>query len=112
MTSDNHSSIRPEQNFKVGAVRAAIWPTTIFNQDGTSFEKKKVVLDRRYKTKRGEWKSTSSLDVNDVPKAILALQKAYEYLMTGSGKETNGAEEVTIEQGAGETPEGGKPQLR
>ena len=112
MNSDNRHPMRPEQNFKVGAVRAAIWPTTIYNSDGTSFEKKKVVLDRRYKTKQGEWKSTSSLDVNDVPKAILALQQAYEYLMTSPGKETNGVEEIAIQGEADEAPQGVQPQLR
>jgi len=28
-----------------------------------------------------EWKTTYSLDINEIPKAILALSKAYEYLV-------------------------------
>ena len=33
-----------------------------------------------YKDMHGNFKSTSSLDTNDIPKAILALKKAYEFL--------------------------------
>lgn len=94
MNERNHRVDKPEKNFKVGAVRAAIWPTTIVLKDGTSFDKKKVVVDRRYKDRNGEWKSTNSLDANDVPKAILALQLAYEYMMVKAEKEPgNGAAE-------------------
>jgi hypothetical protein len=40
----------------------------------------KVVIEVRYKDKTGRWKGTNSLSLNDIPKAILALQKAFEYL--------------------------------
>ena len=82
MNANNQPAMRPEKSFKVGAVRAAIWPNTVTSRDGRSFEMRKVVLDRRYRNGDGEWKSTNSFDLNDVPKAVLALQKAYEYLMT------------------------------
>jgi hypothetical protein len=39
------------------------------------------VLEVRYRDKAGNWKGTNSLSLNDLPKAILALQQAYEYLM-------------------------------
>ena len=87
MNERNNRVDRPEKNFRVGAVRAAVWPTTIVLKDGTSFDKKKVVVDRRYKDRSGEWKSTNSLDANDVPKAILALQQAYAYLMVKDDKD-------------------------
>ena len=47
---------------------------------------------------RSPLKSTNSLDVNDLPKAILALQKAFEYLALspeppeGKGFEDGGGE--------------------
>jgi hypothetical protein len=44
---------------------------------------KKTVFQKRYKGQDGQWQSTSSLDVNDIPKAILALTKAYDYLISG-----------------------------
>ena len=43
-------------------------------------------LQRRYADKDGVWKSTDSLRVNDLPKAVLVLQKAYEYLVLREGQ--------------------------
>jgi len=48
---------------------------------GQSIPLPKVVIEVRYKDKTGQWQGTNSLSLNDLPKAILALQKAYEYLM-------------------------------
>jgi hypothetical protein len=31
--------------------------------------------------KNGEWQSTNTLRINDLPKASLVLQKAYEYIV-------------------------------
>jgi hypothetical protein len=39
------------------------------------------VIEVRYKDKTGQWNGTNSLSLNDLPKAVLALQKAFEYLM-------------------------------
>lgn len=70
---------KPEIVFKVGAVRAAVFRNTI-EKNGQLIPLPKVVLEVRYRDKAGQWKGTSSLSLNDLPKAILALQKAFEYL--------------------------------
>ncbi len=73
---------KPEIVFKVGAIRASIFKNE-FQKGNQTAEVAKVVLEVRYKDKKtGEWKGTNSLSINDIPKAILALQQAYEYLMT------------------------------
>ena len=72
---------KPEVSFKVGAVRAAIFRNTI-QRGAQTVSIGKVILEVRYKDKDGQWKSTHSMSANELPKAILALQKAYEYLMT------------------------------
>ena len=72
---------KPETVFKVGAVRAAIFQN-VFEKAGKQIPLPKVILEVRYRDKAGQWKGTNSLSLNDIPKAILALQKAYEYLMT------------------------------
>ena len=69
---------KPEKRFQCGAVEASIFENEI-QQNGKQFKVKKVSFQKRYKASDG-WKSTNSLDVNDLPKAILALQKAFEYL--------------------------------
>jgi len=73
-------SAKPEKEFRAGAVRAAIWTNPRFSPDGRSFNSHKVIIERTYKDAEG-FKSTGSLDTNDIPKAILALKQAYEYLV-------------------------------
>jgi hypothetical protein len=70
---------KPEKVFKIGAVRASIFRNTIERQ-GKQVPLPKVILEVRYLDKSGQWKGTNSLSLNEVPKAILALQKAFEYL--------------------------------
>ena len=70
---------KPEIVFKVGAVRASVFRNTI-EKAGQSIQMPKVAIEVRYKDKTGQWQGTNSLSLNDLPKAILALQKAFEYL--------------------------------
>jgi len=86
---------KPEKEFKVGAVRAAIWANPRVSSDGRSFNSHKVILERVYKDREG-FKSTDSLDANDIPKAILALKKAYEYLMCAEQQQGNGAKDDVV----------------
>jgi len=71
---------KPEKVFKIGAVRASVFRNIIM-KEGQAIQLPKVVIEVRYKDKNGNWQGTSSLSINDLPKAILALQDAYEYLM-------------------------------
>jgi len=71
---------KPEHVFKMGAVRAAIFQKTAL-RNVTEIKFPKVVLEVRYRDKAGNWKGTNSMGLNDMKKAILALQKDYEYLM-------------------------------
>ena len=71
--------VQPEQSFQHGTCRASIFVNKI-NKNGKEMNIKKVVVSKRYKTKDGDWKTSSSLDMNDVPKMIAALTSAYMYL--------------------------------
>ena len=71
---------KPEIVFKVGAVRASVFRNMI-EKAGQSIPLPKVVIEVRYKDKTGQWQGTNSMSLNELPKAILALQKAFEYLM-------------------------------
>ena len=70
---------KPEIVFKAGAVRAAVFRNVI-EKAGKQISLAKVILEVRYRDKAGQWRGTNSLSLNEIPKAILALQKAYEYL--------------------------------
>ncbi len=74
---------KPEITFKVGAARASIFRNTIKSY-GKSISLPKVVLEVRYKDREGNWRGTNSLSINDIPKAMTALQKAYDYLLSSS----------------------------
>ena len=75
---------KPEKKFQCGVIEASIFENEI-NQHGKPIKIKKVAFQKRYKSSDGSWKSTNSLDVNDLPKAILSLSKAYEYLVLTPG---------------------------
>jgi hypothetical protein len=66
----------PVKKFKAGAISVAIWENE--KKEGGRYNT--VSLDKRYKDKEEKWQSSSSLHMNDLPKAIVALQRAYEYL--------------------------------
>jgi len=79
---------KPEQVFKVGAVRASVFKNTITHQ-GKEITLAKVILEVRYRDKSGQWRGTHSLSLNELPKAILALQKSYEYLTAHKDSDQN-----------------------
>ena len=70
----------PEKKIRAGAVSATIWKNKQSNDQG-EYEFRSVSLERNYKDKEGNWKSTNSFRAQDLPKAALVLNKAYEYLM-------------------------------
>jgi len=71
----------PEKKFSTGGLVATVWENQGKNKEGLDVSYRTVSFQRRYLDKDGEWKSTTSLRVNDLPKASLILQKAYEYLV-------------------------------
>jgi len=66
--------MEPVKKIKVGGIEAAVWENT--SKEGNKYFT--TTMERNYKDGE-EWKKTSSLRVNDLPKAILALQKAFEF---------------------------------
>ena len=85
MNYGNQEKKGPERAFKAGGVRASIWSFSDTTRSGQRYERKKCTLERVYKAQDGSWKSTSSLDANDVPKAILVLSRAFAYMYEQSG---------------------------
>jgi len=73
---------KPEKRFQSGGIEASIFENEI-QHNGRTTKIKKVAFQKRYKSSQG-WKTTYSLDINDIPKAILVLSKAYEFLVLNS----------------------------
>jgi hypothetical protein len=72
--------VKPEKSYRYGAINVAVFENEVIS-GGKTIKLKKVSFQKRYKDSDGEWKNTNSLDVNDIPKAILALSRVYESLV-------------------------------
>lgn len=71
----------PEKKFTTGAISAAVWVNEAQSKTGETRNFRTISIQRRYKDKNDEWQTSSSLRINDLPKAALVLNKAYEYLV-------------------------------
>lgn len=83
--------VQPETKFKVGGCSATIFVNEFQTLDGMK-SAKNVVLDRTYKDKDGNYQTSKSLSANDIPKAILVLQKAYEHIVSQKQQPPTGPE--------------------
>jgi hypothetical protein len=77
----NKEQNKPEKKISVGAISATIWNNEGNNKNGEKVNFKTITLQRVYQDKEGKWSNTNSLRITDLPKAVLVLQKSYEYLV-------------------------------
>ena len=75
----NETKNVPEKKFSTGVISATVWQNQGRGRNGEAVSFRTVSFQRSYKDKNGVWQNSSSLRVNDLPKASLVLQKAYEY---------------------------------
>lgn len=69
----------PVKKFQRGACSVSIFTNEV-EKNGKTIEIRKAVFQKRYQDSKGEWATTNSLDVNDIPKAVLTLNMAFDYL--------------------------------
>jgi hypothetical protein len=81
----------PEKKFRAGPIAATIWNNQSLDNEGKVVSYRTVSFERSYKDKNNTWQTTTSLRVNDLPKASLVLEKAFEYLALAgnTGEEAN-----------------------
>lgn len=77
----------PVKRFSAGTVKAAVWSNNGTGHDGQPREYKSVSLERSYKDDSGEWQTTKSLRANDIPRARLVLQKAFDFMVSAPDEE-------------------------
>ena len=70
----------PEKKFRAGQIAATIWKNEMKDKQGNQVIYKTVSVGKQYKDKDGHWRNSNSLKMNDIPKVILVLNKAYEHL--------------------------------
>lgn len=78
MANDKEKA-QPEKKFRAGGVVATVWKNVQKNKEGKEFEVYSINVDRTYKD-GDEFKQTSSMKVNDLPKLALVANEAYAYL--------------------------------
>lgn len=71
---------KPVQKFRAGAISCALWENDIRVGNLTK-PVLKCTVERRYKDKDGEWKSTGSYGRNEIPLVIHCLQRACAHII-------------------------------
>ena len=87
----------PIARFKAGQVSAALWENEIVS-DGRKAVILKATVQRRFKDKNGEWKSSTSFARNEIPLAIYCLQQAFKKIieMQSDESHSNVVKEETV----------------
>ncbi|MXZ10057.1 MAG: hypothetical protein F4Y79_11505 [Gemmatimonadetes bacterium] len=86
---------QPEITFRHGLCSASIFENE-YKRGEESFTVRTVSFQRSYLDKEGNWQTTNSLKVNDIPKAVLVLNKAYEFLTSNSQVEAESDDAATM----------------
>jgi len=87
---------KPVAKFNAGQVSAAIWPNEITVKNGHKATMLKATVQRRFKDKDGQWKSSGSFARNEIPLAIYCLEKCFEHMIEGQKEESNSNVEEEI----------------
>ena len=86
---------RPVAKFSAGQVSAAIWENEVTTKAGKQVTMLKATVERRYRDRDGQWKSSSSFARNEIPLAVYCLQKSFEHIIE-SQKDSDGVEEEVV----------------
>ena len=86
MTQEN----QPEKKFRAGSISATVWLNHGQSKNGETTQFRTISLQRGYKDKEDKWQNTTSMRINDLPRAALVLTKAFEYLVTQGDSSVNG----------------------
>ena len=72
---------KPVAKFTAGQTSSAVWENEIATKDGGTAKVLKATVQRRYKDKDGNWKSSQSFSRNEIPLAIYCLNKSFEAII-------------------------------
>ena len=68
--------VKPIAKFSSGLLQATVWEN---KKEDREF--KTVIFQKRYQDKEGDWKDSTSLNATDLPRAMVVLGRAYEFLV-------------------------------
>lgn len=72
---------KPTAVFRFRNVSAAVFPQEVKTDAGAVRTAFSISLKKSYKDAKGEWQNSHTLWPDDLPLAVMALQKCYEHLM-------------------------------
>lgn len=78
----------PIKEFRISTVSCAVWRDEV-EQDGRTQVRYSFKLKKRYRDRDGNWQDSQTYFPDDVFKAIIVFQQAYEFAMLHE-KEQNG----------------------
>ncbi len=84
---------QPLKKYRAGQVSAAVWENEA-NVNGQNVTLRKATVERRYKDKDGNWKSSGSFGRNEIPLAIYVLGKAFGAIVGEQSSESVPVEQV------------------
>ena len=79
--------MKPEKVIRFGATSASVFANEIDTEGGKKTIRN-VKLQRRYRNGDGEWKSSSSFTLADLPVAVEVLKRATDYVAQQEAIET------------------------
>jgi hypothetical protein len=79
--------MQPAKSFRDGMLSVSYW-----EPDGQAKGALRVTFQKRYRASDGVWKTTSTLFLSEIPRAIALLQSAHDYLAARPGAEAPAAE--------------------
>jgi len=77
----------PIKKFRAGTISCALWENDIPTANGGKVPMLKATVERRYKDKDGNWKSSGSFSRNEIPLAVYCLIKAFAAMVEESSRE-------------------------
>lgn len=89
-------SQQPVKEFRVGGISTSVWSNES-EKDGRIVRRYSVRLKKRYRDRQsGEWKDSDYLFTDDLPRARLVLDKAYEYVALKESEEGSDLPTVAV----------------
>ena len=75
----------PVERINLGFVSVSIWRNAVSREDGTERFFLSATPARNYRDGRGEWASSHSFTVSEMPTAIAAMKLALAYMVEREG---------------------------
>jgi len=86
----------PLKKFSAGSISCALWENEIPTANGGKASVLKATVERRYKSKDGQWKSSNSFGRNEIPLVQYVLGKAFEAMVEEKSVQAGPIEEEVV----------------